>query len=204
MAHGPVVESQHVAGVGGAPSGQRHAPAYAAVQPGLAVPVAVGSHDQCAAQRVDEGVGGLELYAAGHLAVQVNGVVEALEGIAVVHEVYAVAHHHQVGEIAAARGLAYDQPLPRGRGLEGVGTVHAQVAVALQLRVCHVAHDDLHLELLSAQLVADELPDGALGIVQRHHVHANDAVAHVVPAVVAQQVGAYAVAVPRLAVVGRV
>ena len=77
------------------------------MQPRLAVPVAVGSHHQSTAKSVNKGVGRVELYLLGHFFVEVDGIVETLEGVTIMHEEDFILHHHQVGKVVAVRSLTY-------------------------------------------------------------------------------------------------
>ena len=117
------------------------------------------------------------------------------------HEVNAVQLHHQMSEVIAARSLTHNQSLFRRRRLEHTRFVGADVAIPLQLRTGNVAHLYLHLQLTVLQVVADKLPDGALFLVQGQHMHTHDAVAHIVPTVVTQQIRAHAILIIRLAIV---
>ena len=69
------------------------------------------------------------------------------------------------------------------------------------MRIGNVAELNFYLKLPTLQRIANELEDGALDIVQRHHMNAHNAIADVVPSMVAKQICAHAIAVIRLAVV---
>ena len=133
MTLGTLRPAQHVAQIAGTPACQRHAPANAAVQPRLTVPVTVGSHDEGTAQGIDIGVGGIELYAAGQLLHGLLCLVEAVGSHA------AVGHRHvSAVTLHVAFLVERQRQLLHGLvavGLEGIAGIDAQVTIARQLRL---------------------------------------------------------------------
>ena len=74
----PVVPSQHVSNVCCPPPSQRHAPAYASVQPCLAIPQPVGCCHEIRGEGVDELIGGMESQCGGQSQCSLHLTVEIL------------------------------------------------------------------------------------------------------------------------------
>ena len=64
MAQLTLIPSQYITHIGSTPTGQRHAPAYTAMQPGLSVPIAIGSKGQGTSQCINIRVWCIELDSA--------------------------------------------------------------------------------------------------------------------------------------------
>ena len=205
MTHSTVVPSKHIAHIAGTPSSQRHAPPYAAVQPRLAVPVAVGSHDKGPAEGVEIWVGRTELHTREQLAVEVLCLVVKLVGIAVVHEHHTVKLHHHVGILATSQNLGRGlyQVRVAGSGFEHTRLVGSDVSIALQLRIGNVAHPCHHMQGLRC-VVGHELPDGSLVLIQGHCPDKKHALAIRLPATVLEYILAHAVLIDGTTEVGAV
>ena len=169
MRDSPVVPAKHISKVTGAPTGKRHAPTYAAMEPGLAVPIAVGCHHERPAQGVDKRVGSVELNPCGHQSVAFLGRPELRRCLCRGRFGYLNAAYSEIA-LAACIPLGGDKAVVIGGRGKASGLVGAHVAVAPEAPVGYVAHQGLYLQRLCKAL-GTELPHRSLAVDERHHIY---------------------------------
>ena len=90
MAQLTLIPPQHITHIGSTPTGQRHTPAYTAMQPGLSVPIAIGSKGQGTSQCINIRIWCIELDSALQRTVMHHSLHEQLSSLLVADWCYLV------------------------------------------------------------------------------------------------------------------
>ncbi len=168
VADGSVLPAQHIAQIACAPACQRHAPADAAVEPRLSVPVAVGSQHEGSAEGVDIGVGGIKLDAGSQIAIVGKDAVRLVPGLFLGHRLHLVEIHLQKAE---ARFRHHRHLLQDAIGsLEASRLVCPDVTIPMQLWLDDGTDDGPHTGRV-AQRRGAEAQDGTLTVMTGYCRH---------------------------------
>ena len=145
MADSTLGPTQHIAQIARTPACQRHSPANAAMQPRLAVPVALGSNHQGATQRVDIGIGRIELYTGAQLSHRCLQFLKTLSAFSFVGFVCCDTITTYVTLLIERLRPLLDGCL--AISLEGLTRIDTQIAITRQFGITNAAHHHIQCDV---------------------------------------------------------